>query len=219
MANFTNATAAPRVLFIDDNAILADAVERSFAADGSIAVVSECKDVPSALTSKDVPMETCDVVVFDPSQTSADPAETLSAVREAAGPVAAIAYLPETALEIARQCLQSDYDGVVSRSGNIEMLIDAVFSVSMGSLYVDGCYAEARSDSSAPILVGTEALTSREREVVRGLVNGKSCRVIGNDLLISGKTVETHKYRALSKMGFTCARELETFARRNAWAM
>ncbi|WGT50411.1 helix-turn-helix transcriptional regulator [Thioclava nitratireducens] len=217
MNNFTNATETPRVLFIDDNAILADTVEKSFAADGNIAVVSQCKDLPSALTAQDVPMKSCDLVLFDPSQSPAAPADTLSAVREAAGPVAAIAYLPETALEIARQCLQSDYDGIISRSRNTEMLIDAVLSVSMGGLYVDGCYADVRAGSSKPFLVGTEILTDREREVVRGIVEGKSCRAIGDDLSISGKTVETHKYRALSKMGLACVRDLETFARRNAW--
>jgi len=45
------------------------------------------------------------------------------------------------------------------------------------------------------------ALTPREREILKFLLDGHNNRVIGRALCISRKTVETHRTRILKKLG------------------
>lgn len=46
-----------------------------------------------------------------------------------------------------------------------------------------------------------DALTSREREVVAGLVRGLTNKQIGRELGISHRTVEIHRARSMRKLG------------------
>ncbi|SEN43687.1 LuxR C-terminal-related transcriptional regulator [Palleronia pelagia] len=218
MTDFSNAPDLPRVLFIDDSAILSRAVERELNKGGDLAVIGRCDGQPSIVTGGQSACPGFDVVVFDPEQSGSDPAVALDVMREAFGPAAIVAYVSETSEDVARRCLGAQYDGVVSRAGDIEMLGDALLCVSAGGLYVDGCFAELGEAHPADGPQADEDLTEREREVLKAVVGGRSCRAIGRDLSISGKTVETHKYRAMSKLGLTGARDLELFARDNAWA-
>jgi RNA polymerase sigma factor (sigma-70 family) len=55
-----------------------------------------------------------------------------------------------------------------------------------------------------------DALTLREREVLEGVVGGKSNKQIATELDISVKTVEAHRARAMDKMAAKSVAELTT---------
>ncbi|WP_044558605.1 response regulator transcription factor [Azospirillum sp. B4] len=52
----------------------------------------------------------------------------------------------------------------------------------------------------AEVLACLEALTPREMEVLRGLIDGKPNKIIAFDLSISPRTVEIHRARVMEKM-------------------
>ncbi|HEY0836664.1 MAG TPA: LuxR C-terminal-related transcriptional regulator, partial [Azospirillum sp.] len=68
----------------------------------------------------------------------------------------------------------------------------------------------ARPDADAPppaaesappeVLARLAALTPRERDVLQGLVDGQSNKVIAFELSISPRTVEIHRARVMEKM-------------------
>jgi len=62
----------------------------------------------------------------------------------------------------------------------------------------ENCRTHAERDAIAARL---HHLTSREREVLERLVNGKPVKAIAVELAISNKTVETYRARIFEKMG------------------
>jgi DNA-binding NarL/FixJ family response regulator len=54
----------------------------------------------------------------------------------------------------------------------------------------------------------TVELTSRQREVLQLLAEGKSAKEIGGMLGISSRTVETHKYNIMDDLGVKTTAEL-----------
>ena len=60
-----------------------------------------------------------------------------------------------------------------------------------------------------------QALTARERDVVRLLADGKSNREIASSLGISIKTVETHRSAIMRKLGLQSITDLVRYAIRN----
>ena len=63
--------------------------------------------------------------------------------------------------------------------------------------------AETRTHTKATI-----ELTSRQREVLQLLAEGKSAKEIGAVLDISSRTVESHKYKMMDDLGMKTTAEL-----------
>ena len=61
-------------------------------------------------------------------------------------------------------------------------------------------------------------LTQREREILKLICNGKTSRVIAQQLSISDKTVETHRSRIMQKLDKHCVVDLVKFAITNGLA-
>jgi DNA-binding NarL/FixJ family response regulator len=61
----------------------------------------------------------------------------------------------------------------------------------------------------------TQALSAREREIIRLLSEGKSNKDIAEELHISIKTVEAHRSTTMRKLGFKSITELVRYAIRN----
>jgi DNA-binding NarL/FixJ family response regulator len=55
-------------------------------------------------------------------------------------------------------------------------------------------------------------LTSRQREVLQLLAEGKSAKEVAKSLHISSRTVEFHKYQIMEELGLKTGAELVQFA-------
>jgi two-component system, NarL family, response regulator NreC len=72
-------------------------------------------------------------------------------------------------------------------------------------------YLARRERGDLPVAV--EALTAREEEVLRFLAEGHTNQEIADQLVISVKTVETHRAHILGKLGLRKRAELVRYAR------
>jgi len=70
----------------------------------------------------------------------------------------------------------------------------------------------AGPEAAAPENPNLARLSSREREVLEGLLNGLPNKTIGYDLGISPRTVEIHRARVMDKMGARSLSELVRLA-------
>jgi FixJ family two-component response regulator len=74
--------------------------------------------------------------------------------------------------------------------------------------------ARAERDAFAGLRARLESLTSREREVLEGVVAGRLNKQIAGDLGIAVKTVKVHRGRVMEKMGAGSLAELVQFSQR-----
>jgi DNA-binding NarL/FixJ family response regulator len=89
------------------------------------------------------------------------------------------------------------------------MLVGAIRKIAAGGVHIgDAAAASLVSSDKAP----HEALSDREFEVLRLLVQGFGPTEIGDKLHLSVKTVSTHKTRILEKLNVGSTAELVRYA-------
>ena len=96
------------------------------------------------------------------------------------------------------EALEAGARGFVLKEAPLADLLRAVDRVAAGEAYVDPVLAGALVGS--PVAQQSPTLTSREREVLRLLADGRSNDAIGAELGISTETVRTHLRKAMTKL-------------------
>ncbi len=122
---------------------------------------------------------------------------------------------------LVQQVLASGARGYLLKSDASRDLITAVEALSLNRLYfspkvtgivlnrfVDGTAARVPQEPASP-------LTSREREVVQLVAEGKANKEVAGILKISVKTVETHRKNIMDKLGLTSVSDVVRYAIRN----
>jgi len=193
-----------RVVIADDAALIREGVARLLA-ENDVEVVDQIGDADALLRSvRDLHP---DVALVDIRMPPTHTDEGLRAAREIRS------RYPSTAVLVLSQHLEPDYAlqlvedkpervGYLmkERVGRIEQLLDAVRRVSAGECVIDRAIVDdllARRRRVDPI----DELTSREREILALMAEGRSNRGICQTLWLSPKTVETHIRSALAKLG------------------
>lgn len=188
-----------RVLLADDHPIVRRGIRSLLQTAPDIEVVAEAKSGQEALNlvSEMAP----DVLLLDmemPGLSGVDVAKQLKAARSGVRVLALSAYDDG---QYVRNLLANGAAGYITKEEAPEMIIEAVRGVARGEEGWLSRRAMARMtawtrDSE---LVGNE-LSSRELEVLRLVVAGKTNQEIGHILQISEKTVEKHVGAIFNKL-------------------
>jgi DNA-binding NarL/FixJ family response regulator len=199
-----------RVVIADDAPLIREGVARLLTENG-VDVIDQVGDADALLMSvRDLRP---DVALVDIRMPPTHTDEGLRAAREIRS------QYPGTAVVVLSQHLEPDYAlklveerpervGYLmkERVGRVEQLLDAVQRVAAGECVVDRAVVDdlfARRRRVDPI----EELTSREREVLALMAEGRSNEGICRALWLSPKTVETHIRGAFAKLGIREAPE------------
>lgn len=115
--------------------------------------------------------------------------------------------------------------GYLLKSSAAEELIRAVKAVACGQKYVSPAIAGivldnlvGRADVAAsrsrtpPSFAAVKPLTSREREVLQLLAEGRSSKEMAQSLNVAVTTVETHRRQIMDKLGLRTVAELTKYA-------
>ena len=199
-----------RVVIADDAPLIREGVARLLAENG-VEVIDQMGDADALLRS--VRNLHPDVALVDIRMPPTHTDEGLRAAREIRS------QYPDTAVLVLSQHLEPDYAlqlfeakpervGYLlkERVGRIEQLLDAVRRVSAGECVVDRAVVDdllARRRRADPL----DELTSREREILALMAEGRSNHGISRALWLSPKTVETHIRGAFAKLGIREAPE------------
>ena len=113
--------------------------------------------------------------------------------------------------------LEAGARGYLVKNTALEELLTAITNVSAGRIYVspsvtnvlvEGFLQRATIDTESDAL----ALSTREREVLQLVAEGKSSAQIGDILSLSERTIETHRKRIMDKLGLRTVAELTKYA-------
>ena len=113
-----------------------------------------------------------------------------------------------------REAMSTGASGYVIKTSAAEELLPAIRTVLEGGVYL--------SSSLGPVALETgtasrsvHGLTSRQREVLQLIAEGRSSKEVANILGTSVKTANFHRYQLKRKLGVRSIAELAAFAVRN----
>jgi len=116
----------------------------------------------------------------------------------------------------AMEALNAGASGYVLKNEAGEELLRAIRGVLEGRTYVtpslDEPVKRALQDRRTRSRGNQASLTSRQREVLQLLVEGKKAKEIARVLNVSTRTVEFHKYRIMEALGLKTVAELASYA-------
>ncbi|MDL9946073.1 response regulator transcription factor [Gordonia sp. ABSL11-1] len=195
-------TTAVRTMLVDDHALLREGIRSLLDRETSISVVGEADSYDAALA--EVARCTPDVVVVDLKLTAGTEYEGLRLIREITSRHVGVAALVLTTFlddDLVVRAVKAGARGYVVKDVDTTELVRAIQAVSGGGSAFDPRSAAivlrtVSGEGDAP-----EALTEREREVLRLLADGLSNKRIGQTLYISESTVKFHIRNIIRKLG------------------
>jgi DNA-binding NarL/FixJ family response regulator len=117
--------------------------------------------------------------------------------------------------EIAREAMREGASGYVLKSSVPEELFQAIREALKGGSYVSPRIAKGMEEAFIrdPQAKGTgKTLTSRQREVIQLLAEGKSMKEAADILKVTPRTIAFHKYRVMENLGIKRTASLIQFA-------
>jgi DNA-binding NarL/FixJ family response regulator len=200
-----------RILLADDHVLMAEALQHLLQADFD--VVGTVSDGRALL--KAAGELTPDLVVVDigmPLLNGLDAGEQLKELH----PDIKVIYLtqnrePRYAVEAFRR----NASGYLLKDSAASELTTAIREALRGRSYVSPVIAKGmlnHATSAEAASLGPRELSSREREVLQLLAEGKSMKEVAAVLDISPRTVEFHKYRIMELLGVKTTAELVQYA-------
>jgi DNA-binding NarL/FixJ family response regulator len=189
-----------RVLLADAHALMREGLKHLFDQHTNITVVGEAESgaqVFDALRNTVVDLLLLDLALPDMNGVSL--IERLGA-RQVSPPVLVLSMHCD--VHMARFALKAGAAGYLTKHNTLRTLLEAVRKVAAGGRYVDPALAQQMALNVALQVQRTphEQLSAREYAVFGLLARGRSVNEIAAELMISNKTVSTHKARLMQKM-------------------
>lgn len=154
-----------------------------------------------------------DIVVLDISLPDLDGMEVARTLRKAQPKLAILALSIHEEPYFVQEMLRAGADGYVVKSAALGELVQAIRTVSQGSMYLSPVITRQAVGRSPAFLSGAAArLSAREREVLILIANGKTSAEIAARLAISAGTVEAHRRNIMTKLGLHTIAELTKYA-------
>jgi DNA-binding NarL/FixJ family response regulator len=189
-----------RVLLADDHAVMRECLLRILEAARSFAVVGQAHDGESTLALiRDVP---ADVLVLDLTMPAGGGIGLIGRLLALRPSLRVLVVSMHTERHVMERAFKAGAAGYLTKESAGTELIAAVRKVAQGELYVGLGQAELQPQRLAGMTARAphEALTSRERDVLRLLAAGQTSRRIADLLDLTPQTVSTHKKHILEKL-------------------
>jgi DNA-binding NarL/FixJ family response regulator len=196
-----------RVLLVDDHAVVRLGLRTLLSAAHDVDVVGEASNGQEALSQ--VEALNPDVVVMDLSMPEMDGATATRELTRRGGSARVLVLTMHEEEDYLVPLLKAGARGYVVKSAVSTELLEAVRTVASGGMFVRPSaarvLAEAVTRGGAQDEVETRyaSLSDREREVFRLTALGYAPARIGEQLFISGKTVDTYRRRIADKLDMT----------------
>jgi DNA-binding NarL/FixJ family response regulator len=200
------------VLVVDDHTIFRSGVQRLLLDEADIRMTGEASNGSEALEL--IRRNRYDVVLLDINMDGRNGLDVLASIRafDRPLPVLMLSMYPEE--QYALLAIQDGANGYIAKDAEPAELVLAIRRVAAG-----GQYLSARA---APLVIdqlqGRDArpahqrLTVREHQIMLMMLKGMPLTQIGEEMLISVKTVSTHRANILEKLGVSSTAELVLYA-------
>jgi DNA-binding NarL/FixJ family response regulator len=204
-----------RVLLIDDHPVVRLGLTLALERAGGFSVCGEAGDV--VIARERVGELRPDMVVLDLSLGGRDGIELLRELVTLHPSVKVLAFSALPELTYARRVFQAGGHGYLMKDDGAERVPDALATILRGERYaspaVKGALFQEFASGARPAPDDPVAtLSERELQILRLLAGGHALGDIARELMLSVKTIGTHRERLKEKLGVDNARDLARVA-------
>lgn len=209
-----------RILVADDHDIIRRGLKELLASRAGWEVCAEAKTGREAVALAEQLKP--DVVVMDISMPDLNGLEAARKIRKSVPKSEILILTLHFSDQLVREIVEAGVRAYIMKSDADRDLVAAVealsnhrpfFTARAADMLLDGfCRPHAAPDPDAVV---RNRLTSREREIVQLLAEGKSSKEVAVSLGISVKTAETHRANIMRKLELHSVSELVRYAVRN----
>lgn len=203
-------------MIVDDHRMTRDGLRSLIEEESLVQLAGEASNGREAL--RKLNEVSVDIVVMDLAMPDMNGIEATRQIRREYPDVQILALSMHADEEHVRHVLEAGASGYVVKDSAFEDLIDAVKTISRGSIYLSPQVANIVVDEYLQHPHTSESnriykeLSDREREVLQLIAEGRSTKEIASRLFVSVKTVETHRRNIMQTLGVESVAELTKYA-------
>ncbi len=203
-----------RILLADDHAVVRQGFKMILGAQPEMEIVGEAGNGREAVEAAEKLRP--DVVVMDVAMPELNGIEATRRIVQSSPHTRILALSMHKDSVYVREVLRAGARGYLLKDAPAGDLLSAVRAVASGEGYLSPAVSNAvLDDYRRHVTNPIDLLTSREREVLQMLAEGKTNKEIAGVLNLSVYTVDAHRGRIMEKLNLHSINELVRFAVRN----
>ncbi|QUX90813.1 DNA-binding response regulator [Marinomonas sp. A3A] len=204
--------ATTKLIIVDDHSIVRAGLKQLFSIYRDIELVAEAENGEQAIEL--IRQHRPDVITLDILMPGLSGIPLIEAILKEFPEQAILILSMHNDTQITRRTLRAGVRGYLSKDCDTETLLDAIRSIHHGGRYIQPDVAQklAFEYDDAIDSPKHKTLSKREFHIFCQLAKGTSISDIAQTLSISNKTVSTHKFRLMQKMGFSSHSEIIRYA-------
>lgn len=202
------------ILIVDDHGILREGLKSLIERHSEMEVIGEAKDGNNAikLTKKLSP----DIVIMDVSMPNLNGVEATKYILREKPDVKIIILSMHKDINIVKESLKAGASGYVLKSYLFDELLNALKAVEADEHYlsprITGIVLKDFKDEEAVDASCPPKLTTRERQILQLIAEGKTIKEIARMLHVSSKTADANRRQIMNKLGIFNVAELTKYA-------
>lgn len=203
-----------RILLADDHAVVRQGFKMILGSQPDFEIVGEAGNGNEALAMAESLGP--DVVVMDVAMPELNGIEATRRLATSSPRTRVLALSMHKDSVYVREILRAGARGYLLKDAIDRDLLEAVRAIARGEGYISPAVSDAvLTDYRRHVTNPIDLLTTREREVLQLIAEGKTNKEIANSLNLSVYTVDAHRGRIMEKLNLHSTGELVRFAVRN----
>ena len=195
-----------KILIIDGFTLERESVKALLLASAGVSIVEAAAAVEGA--KKHLERSTFDLIIYNlPSSEKAE-LNALGEINRLAVDQPVLVVGPDVDTEDTVRNLQGSIYGYTTKQDGQEGLLQAVQDLLDGKFYFVSLDAELTQLTATTAKAKKDAISNREKEILKLVINGMNNNAIGKELNISVRTVENHRANMMRKLGVKNTAEL-----------
>lgn len=208
-----------KLLLVEDHIVVRQGLKALLADEPDIEVIGEANNGRECLQL--IPQLQPNIVLMDISMPRLNGIETTCRLRQEYPAIKVVALSMHAHEEYVFQVLQAGASGYVLKQADSSEMIQAIHKALLGETYLGSTICPRALEEYMRRAKNRDQrglLTPREREVLQLLAEGLTNHEIANQLVISVKTVETHRTNMMRKLNMKSKTDLIKYAFSKGWA-
>ncbi|WP_353672752.1 response regulator transcription factor [Synechocystis sp. LKSZ1] len=193
---------AMRILIVEDDPLMQLGLEQALSEQANFTVIGRAEDGYSAVQQALALMP--DLIVMDIGLPGLDGIAATKQIKAQRPQVHIVMLTSHTLQTEVVAALSSGADAYCVKGASLERLLAAIEAAKEGATYLDPQIARLVVENLKapvnPVVPGLNALSEREMDVLKLIVEGKSNQEIASELYLSTNTIKTHVRGIMNKL-------------------